>query len=89
MATPTFETCTKDSWTKIATNVQTGFINKVSHDPNVYLYTYRDTGDAAPTLRTDGVPLFDEGNTAAILAIAGIDIYVWVDKVDGVVRVDL
>lgn len=89
MATPVFVTCNKDAWTKVATNVQTGFINKVSTDPNVYLFTYRDTGGGAPTLRTDGVPLFDEGNTAAIQAIAGIDIYVWVDKVDGSVRVDL
>lgn len=89
MATPTFVTCTKDQWTKIATNVETGFINKISLDPNIYLYTYRDTGDPAPTLRTDGVPLFDEDDVSAIQATAGIDVYVWVDDVDGGVRVDL
>ena len=89
MATPVFVTCDKDAWTKVATDVQTGFINKVSTDPNVYLHTYRDTTDPVPTLRTDGVPLFDEGNAVAISAIAGIDIYIWVDKVDGKVRVDL
>lgn len=89
MATPVFVTCNKDAWTKVATNVQTGFINKVSHKPNVYLQTYRDTTDPAPTLRTDGVEMFDEGDEVAIQAIAGIDIYVWVDSVDGKVRVDL
>lgn len=89
MATPVFVTCNKDAWTKVATNVETGFIHMVSLDPNIYLYTYRDTGDPAPTLRTDGVPLFDEDNVASILATAGIDVYVWVDKVDGKVRVDL
>lgn len=89
MATPVFVTCTKESWEKVATNVQTGFIHKVSHDPNMYLQTYRDTGDPAPTLRTDGVELFTESITEDIFAIAGIDVYVWADKVNGKVRVDL
>ena len=89
MATPVFKACTKNAWTKVATNVQTGLIHKVSTAPNVYLHTYRDTGDPVPTLRTDGIPMFDEGGTVGISAVAGIDIYVWVDKVAGSVRVDL
>lgn len=89
MATPVFKACTRDAWTKVATNVQTGFIHKVSHAPNMYLQTYRDTGVTAPTLRTDGVELFAESVTEDIFAIAGIDVYVWADKVAGEVRVDL
>ena len=89
MATPVFVTCTKDTWKKVATNVQTGFVHKVSHAPNMYLQTYRDTGDAAPTLRTDGVELFAKGITEDIFAIAGIDVYVWADGDAGKVRVDL
>lgn len=89
MATPVFVPCTKNAWTKVATNVQTGFVHKVSHAPNTYLQTYRDTGDAAPTLRTDGVELFAESVTEDIFAIAGIDVYVWADGDAGKVRVDL
>jgi hypothetical protein len=89
MATPVIETVTKDQWTKVATNVETGFIHKMSHAPNVYLQTYRDTGDAPPTLRTEGVVAFEDSLTEPIIAVAGIDVYLWVDKVDGQVRVDL
>jgi hypothetical protein len=89
MATPVIVACPAGAWTKVATNVQTGFIHKMKTAPNVYLQTYRDTGDAPPTLRTEGVEAFVDEPTEAISAVAGIDIYLWVDDVAGRVRVDL
>ena len=89
MANPVLVACAKGAWTKVATNVQTGFIHKVSGAPNGYLQTYRDTGDAAPTLETQGVVAFENSGTEAILATAGIDVYIWAQNAAGEVRVDL
>lgn len=50
MANPVLITITpKDAWQKVATAILSGrFIIKDS-TPNQYLYTYKDTGDPAPT----------------------------------------
>ena len=89
MANPEVIPCPKDDWTKIATNVTTGQVHKLLKDPGIYLFTYRDTGDAAPTDLSDAVPLFDEGNQVQISNISGIDIYVYTKGAAGSVRVDL
>jgi hypothetical protein len=88
MGNPVLVACAKDSWTKVATNVQTGFIQQVSGAPNGYLQTYRDTGDAAPTLETQGVVAFEKDITEPISATAGIDVYIWAHRAAGSVRVD-
>lgn len=91
MANPVDVTCVKDSWTKVATNVQTGFIHKQHTDPNVYLQTYRETGDPAPVSRTatGAVLAFENSLTEPVSATAGIDVYFWVDKVAGQVSVQI
>ena len=89
MANPVFVTCAKNVWTKVATNVQTGFVHKVGGASNGYLHAYRDTGDAAPTLETEGVDAFENSITESILATAGIDVYIFSQKAAGKVRVDL
>lgn len=89
MANPAVIPCPKDVWTKITTNVTTGQVHKLLKDPGIYLYTYRDTGESAPSDLTDAVPLFDEGNQVQISNISGIDIYVYPKGSDGSVRVDL
>lgn len=89
MANPVFVDCTKNIWTKVATNITTGLIHKVHGAPYEYRQTYRETGGAAPTLRSDGVSAFENNRTEIISATAGIDIYIYPINVDGKVRVDI
>ena len=89
MANPTFVNCPKDSWTKVATNVTTGIIHKVYLEPYSYLQTYQLTGEAAPTLKADGVPAFLENRREAISATAAIDVYLYPITAAGRVRVDV
>ena len=88
MANPVFVACTKDAWTKVATNVQTGFIHRISGAPNGYLQTYVDTTDPAPTLETEGAVAFENSGTEPINATAGIDVYIWAQGAAGNVRRD-
>lgn len=89
MANPVFVTCDKNVWIKVATDVQTGLVHKVSGAPNGYLQAYRDTAGPAPTLETQGVVAFENSGTEAILATAGIDVYIYAQAKAGKVRVDL
>ncbi len=86
MADPVVVPCPADVWTIVATNVLTGVVHIRSNIPSLYLQTYRDTGEAAPTSKVDAVP-FDE--PLIISASAGIDVYVQPLDEDGSVRVDL
>lgn len=88
MANPEVKTLTKDSITKIATNVITGQIHRLVPRAS-YLYTYRETGDPAPTVETEFINMFDDSSTAQISSSSGIDIYVVCKRKDGAVRVDL
>jgi len=86
MADPVIEACPAGEWTAVATNQTTGVIHILKTDPDKYLQTYRDTGEAAPTLIGEGVPF--EGSLQ-ISAAAGIDVYIWPIGKAGNVRVDL
>jgi len=86
MANPVFVDITpKETWVKVADNVTTGQVWVISGNVE-YLQTYRDAGDPAPTLRSDGVDLEE---VAWISATAGIDVYVMALGDVGRVRVDL
>lgn len=76
-----------DAWQKVATNVTTGFVHALTNPPSAYVHTYRDTGGAIPTLKTEGI-VFD-GITEQISSSVGIDVYVMALNADGKVRVDL
>ena len=94
MADPVFVDCPKDVWTKVATNVAVGRIHKKDESPQIYLYTYRETGGAVPpdtdAGKEQGVPMFLDGSvTEEIAHSSGIDIYVFPLTSDGKVRVDL
>lgn len=89
MPNPVFVNCPKNVWTKVATNVNAGFIHKVYLIPYSYLQTYRLTGEAAPTLKSDGVMAFEHSITEEISATAGIDVYLYPITAGGRVRVDL
>jgi len=88
MANPVIITCPADAWTPVAIKVSTGLIHRKLSIP-LYLQTYRDTGETAPTSRDEGVPVFVDSNTAVISAAANIDVYLWAIGKPGEVRVDL
>lgn len=89
MANPVFVECLADTWTKVATNVVSGQLHKASKDPERYLQTYRQTGDVAPTLESEGVPAFVNSDTEEISAGEGIDVYIYAVSNTGNVRADL
>jgi hypothetical protein len=86
-----FVDCPADQWTKVATAVSTGIIEKVIDSE--YLFTYRLTEGTAPTLETDGVRVFrdDDGsdNKLEIISYESIDIYLWSKSKTGRIRADL
>ena len=90
MANPVVVPCAKDVWTKVATNVISGQIWRLSSKPKYY-HTYRDTGGDAPEDLTEAVPIFVDGNIdrEEIAAVSGIDIYIYCRRSAGSVRVDL
>ena len=76
-----------DTWQKVATNVVSGFVYALG-GPVKYNYTYRDTGNAPPTDKNEGVSFSDDG-VIAISSSAGIDVYIMSLGAVGKVRVDL
>ncbi|GAG06641.1 unnamed protein product [marine sediment metagenome] len=90
MPNPNQVTCVVDGWTKVATNVTVtgGSLWRMSSDPTGYLFTYKLTGEAAPTLITVGVPIFrDAEPDYEVINAAGIDLYVWAIGAAGSVMV--
>ena len=88
MASPVIHNIPADTWVKVAENVTAGQVWKISSDPNVYLQTYRATGEAAPSNTIDSVNLFLESISEQISATDPIDVYVYAVGMDGKVRVD-
>lgn len=94
MANPVFVDCTKNSWELVAEDVKQGVINIV-RDDIAYLQTYKLTGEAAPTAKSDGVRVYDPENAnlkdyqIIISATANIDVYLWAENHDGRIRADI
>ena len=90
MANPNYPVnCTKGQYTKIATNVLSGNIYRMKTSVG-YLQTTRKTGEVAPTLKTEAVEMFVEyPNRESIKALEAIDVYVWCDNEDGILRIDV
>lgn len=89
MANPVITACPADTWTKVATNVYRGQVHLISFSPNKYLHTYRDTGEAAPSASTEGVPVSDSSLPIIADSTEPIDVYIYAIGVAGSVRVDL
>lgn len=87
MANPAVVACTKDAWTKVATNVTAGQVHILSKAPSQYAHTYRLTGEAAPTTLTEAVVMSQ--TSLPISAAAAIDVYVYAYGAAGSVRVDV
>ena len=92
MPNPVFVDCPEGQYTKIATGVTSGIVWRVNGNVE-YLYTYRLTTEAAPTLLSDAVRIFkdddESDNQVSISASASIDIYIWCAGGPGRVRVDV
>lgn len=88
MPAPAFITTTADTWEPVALNVIDGQVHRITSG-RTYLQTYRPQGEAAPTLRTEGIPAFLGGAPERILSNEPIDVYIWTDDNDGEVRVDV
>lgn len=87
MPNPVNVICPAGVWTKVATNVTSALVKKMNSEPNVYLETYRLTGESAPADNTGANPIDDTGELV-VSAPAGIDIYIQPVGADGEVRVD-
>lgn len=86
MKNPMIVSCPAGVWTKVATNIRGGRIHqKITGIP--YWWTYRVTGQAAPTTKDEGLVLFDKDDNEPLINTSGADIYVYCDKA-GRVRVD-
>ena len=77
MANPVFVDCTKDAWTKVATAVMNGVINKFSRVPYGYLQTFKTTGSPAPTLISEGIPALMNDDALVIASASSIDVYIY------------
>ena len=89
MPNPAIIPCPADAWTKVATNVTTGQIHRLSVALGNYLQTYRLTGEAAPSVISEGVSAFVGGQSEVISNTEAIDIYIYPVRAAGSVRVDL
>lgn len=87
MANPNFPVNTAGGqWTLVATGVTYGTIYKMLQ--GTYLHTRRDSGEAAPTLRSEGVKAFiNVPDSEPIGHPDPSDIYIWSDS-DGILKVD-
>jgi len=85
---PTIVACPEDVWTQVATNEIFGNIQKMSSAPHLYLYTYRLFGSPAPTLETEGVPIFSEIDRHLVIFFWPVDVYIWCVGDAGQIRRD-
>ena len=66
---------TKDTWTKVATDVQSGQVVILNNAPGSYLHDFKATGEAAPT--DDSMALsFDKSGIEEIKSSFSIDVYI-------------
>jgi len=87
---PEVITCNKGVWNLVATGVTAGVIHKLDNAPGKYLQTFRLTGEAAPTLKSEGALLFGyQEKLEVIRNDSPIDVYVWPINAAGRVRVDV
>lgn len=82
-------TCTAGDWIKVATNVTSAVIHKLSVAPSLYKQTYVATGAAAPTDEANAVLAFAGGCESFEFADSDAsDIYIKAVKLNGAVRTD-
>lgn len=85
MANPTLTTVTKGSWVKVATGVTNISVRFMQQD--IAAWTYRLTGDPAPTLKTEKAKLVYPGMN--FCSSAAFDLYIWCESEDIPFRLDV
>ena len=81
--------CTVDTWVKVLSEVASATLYKISISPDLYLQTYRLSGNPAPLDNVDAAVLFADGELyAAVSNDVPIDVYVKAVGKDGLIRVD-
>ena len=88
MANPVEVAVIAGEWTKVTTAIFLGTIRVLKRGARPMLHTYRHTGDAAPTLRTEGATMSPAQTDYWVLSFWPIDVYIWIDGADGNVRID-
>ncbi len=83
---PTTVACPADTWTKVASSIKEIEITIILTRPNLYLYTFRDAGDAAPSDQTDALVL-PPGIETTISSPTDIDVYVFPRGAAGKIRI--
>ena len=80
MANPTWPLLSESAWTKVATNVTSGTINRLKSQYKYYA-TYKLTGEAAPadSVKEKSPVIFQDSNIEEISASAAIDVYIWLE----------
>lgn len=86
MANPVMMNIKENEWRIVATNVTSGNIWLLDENQNA-LFTYRDTGESAPTDENEGVRFQQPG--MIIANDEPIDVYVMALNNNGKIRVDL
>jgi len=86
MANPDTITCTADTWTLVAEDVQSCIIHKIGTSPATYKQTYRVANDSAPSDDTDAAAWL--GQSLVVNFDYDVDIYIKAVTYDGDVRID-
>ena len=81
-------TCTANTWVKVATNVTSATIHKLSVSPNIYKETHVATGAAAPANENNAILAFSGCDSFIFSASAASDVYIKAVGVAGSVRTD-
>jgi len=91
MADPVFIDIPEGVWTLVAENVVTGLLWKQKNRNTRMIQVFRDTGGAAPTLQSEGVEAFTDGDNKPeiISSSRRIDVYLWSIGGASRVRADL
>lgn len=83
---PTTVACPADTWTKVASSIKEIEIAIKLTRPNIYLYTFRDAGDAAPSDQSDALVL-PPGSETTISSLTDIDVYLFPRGAAGKIRI--
>lgn len=74
-------------WTLVAENLTNGVLKIMNTSPNLYLETYRSTGNTAP-INDDGANPIDSTRQVIIKSSRAIDVYVKPLGAPGIIRLD-
>ena len=81
-------TCTANTWVKVATNVTSAIIHKLSVAPNLYKQTYVNTGAAVPANENNAILAFGVSDEFSFSDATASDVYIKAVGAAGLVRTD-